>query len=117
MWLSFVLFLSYFRTMVHSTRGELSFFSLANSAFDPVSVPEFRIAEVSHSKTVRDRISFVPRKGPHSRDELSGNAIWCNYNSANAFDTDDTSTYFHMTNNLQVGGWFLKSDFGGELQG
>ena len=44
---------------------------------------------------------------------LTNNAIWNNFNSANAFDTDDTSTFFHMKNNVQVSGWFLKSDFGG----
>ena len=56
-----------------------------------------------------DRIGFDPRKGPSHRDVLSHNLIWCNYNSANAFDTDDTSTYFRMANNVQMEGWFLKS--------
>jgi hypothetical protein len=60
-----------------------------------------------------DRVSFIPARGPHNRDVLTNNAIWNNFNSANAFDTDDTSTFFHMKNNVQVYGWFLKSDFGG----
>ena len=73
----------------------------------------------SHSKADHgpfnswDRVSFIPRRGPDDRDLLTYNAIWNNFNSANAFDTDDTSTFFHMKNNVQVGGWFLKSDFGG----
>jgi hypothetical protein len=28
--------------------------------------------------------------------------MWCNYNSANGFDTDDTSTFFYMLKNVQV---------------
>ena len=44
---------------------------------------------------------------------LSYNAMWCNFNSANGFDTDDTSTFFYMLRNVQVGGFYLKSDFGG----
>lgn len=60
-----------------------------------------------------DRVAFEPRKGPENRDELSYNAMWCNYNSANGFDNDDTSTYFHIWNNVIMRGYFLKSDFGG----
>jgi hypothetical protein len=36
-----------------------------------------------------------------------------NFNGANGFDTDDTSTLFYMLRNVQVGGFYLKSDFGG----
>ena len=70
-------------------------------------------SDVVTNSRLQDRVSFIPRRGPHDRDVLTYNAIWNNFNSANAFDTDDTSTFFHMKNNVQVGGWFLKSDFGG----
>jgi hypothetical protein len=60
-----------------------------------------------------DRVAFTPRKDADHPDRLWRNLIWCNFNSGNAFDTDDTSTHFHMLRNVQVGGWFLKSDFGG----
>jgi hypothetical protein len=47
-------------------------------------------------------------------DELSHNFILANYNSQEAVDTDDGSSYYHVHHNLFVyGNGGLKSDYGG----
>ena len=61
----------------------------------------------------RDRLPFIPSRGPNHRDELSRNLFLSNYNSYDGFDTDDQSAYFHMKDNVLLYGHFLKSDYSG----
>jgi hypothetical protein len=60
-----------------------------------------------------DRLPFTPRKDAQHVDLYEGNLFLVNFNSFNAFDTDDASAYHRMTKNVQIYGHTLKSDYSG----
>ena len=60
-----------------------------------------------------DRLPFTPRKDSDHVDLHESNIFFVNFNSFNAFDTDDASAYHRMARNVQVYGHTIKSDYSG----